>query len=408
MVAISGRWAARADALVARLAGRSEPAAATRMSWRTAGLVLALLAAWRGGLLLYTYLLGRLGQTDCGWGVEVPWTYSACWDTSTYQLISARGYDYAPDTPSSIAFFPLYPMVMRYADRLVPGPGDVFASLIFTHLALVVAAFYVFLTVRADFSETIAWRTLFFLLIFPSAWFFGAAYPEAFFLLGVAGCLYHARRGHWIVAGLFGIIAGLTKLTGVLLIVPLVMEMAAQRTLPGMERANPRAWLGALLAPLGTVGYFGWLHLEYGSFRVFFESQENWVRESNRPVFLYAFDRLLGDTTGMLTFYPRTITHFPTFWVLYDALLLVLFFVAGVVLWRQVRPSYGALVIAMCLVLTFSGNPQSINRYVAVLFPVFILLARIRSEPVRNAIALVFVMGLALETYLFVNALWAG
>src|SRR5687767_14391922 len=98
MVAVRA-WPARADVLLARLVGRSGPAAARWISWRTAGLILALLVAWRGAIMGFAYLLGRLGETDCGWNVEVPWKYSACWDTPTYQLISARGYDYAPDTP---------------------------------------------------------------------------------------------------------------------------------------------------------------------------------------------------------------------------------------------------------------------------------------------------------------------
>lgn len=391
-----------------RLVGRGEAAPWQPLSWRTAATIVALLGVWRASLLLFTHLLGRLGETSCGVGVDGPARYSACWDTAIYQQIAARGYDYAPDAPSSVAFFPLYPLLMRYADRLVPGPGDVFASLLVTHLALLAAAFYVFMIVRADASETIAFRTLFFLLLFPSAWFFAAAYPEALLLLGIAGCLYHARRGHWVLAGLFAILAGLTKLTGVLLFVPLLLEMARQRALPGMERADRRAWLGAVLAPLGTLGYLGWLQWKFGDFRVFFEAQENWVRGGNRPVFLYGVDRLFGDTSEMLRFYPRGITEFPTFWALYDSALVVLFFIAGVLLWRYVRPAYGALVLAFCLALTFAGNPQSMNRYVAVLFPAFILLARIPSEPVRNVITLVFTCGLVMETYFFVNALWAG
>lgn len=408
MLKISKRWAARSDKLLKRLVGRSAPATAQRVSLRTAGMILASLVVWRGAITLFSWLLDRTGRASCGTGVPVPWKYSSCWDTETYQIIAARGYDYAPDSPSSIAFFPLFPLLMRWADDVVPGHGDVFASLIVTHIALAVAAFYVFLTVRADFSEAIAWRTLVFLLLFPSALFFSVAYPEALFLLGIAGCLYHARRGQWLLAGLFGIFASLTKLTGIVLFIPLLVEMSTQRALPGMERANSRAWLGALLAPMGAVGYFAWLIWQFGDYRVFFEAQENWVRGSNRPVFLYGLDRLRGDVTGMLAFYPRSITDFPTFWVLYDSLLLVAFFVAGILLWRQVRASYGALVISSCLLLTFSGNPQSMNRYVVVLFPVFILLARIRSSRVRYALALMFTIGLATEIYFFVNGLWAG
>ena len=72
------------------------------------------------------------------------------------------------------------------------------------------------------------------------------------------------------------------------------------------------------------------------------------------------------------------------------------------------RPSYGALVLAFALVPAFSGSPQSLNRYLAVLFPAFILLGRVKSEALRSAITVTFTMGLALTTYLFVQGHWAG
>ena len=69
---------------------------------------------------------------------------------------------------------------------------------------------------------------------------------------------------------------------------------------------------------------------------------------------------------------------------------------------------YGALVIAMALVPALSGSPQSMNRYVAVLFPAFLILARIRSEAWRQIFSVGCMFGLAFTTYLFVQAYWAG
>lgn len=407
-------WLARRDPLIARVVGESGPAPRPRLSLATAGLIVALLAVWRAAIFGFSSLLDRLGETNCGWGTPGYWKYSACWDTNTYQLIAARGYDYAPDTPSAIAFFPLYPLIMRYADRWLPGPGDVKASLLVTHAALLLAVFYVYLAVRAlggerDADEPLAWRTLVFMLAFPSAMFYAMAYPEALFLLAVAGSLYHARRGQWLLAAGYAAFGSAAKLVGVLLVVPLAIEMLTQRALPWMRRASWQALPALLLAPMGLVAYFGWLHARWGSFTVFFEAQENWRRGSRVPVVVHAGEWLAGDRSVADRYYgPDSIAPFAEVFLLADAALLVLFIVAGAVLWRTVRPSYGALVAVIPLALLFSGNPQSMNRYVAVLFPAFILLARIRSEPLRDVLLLVFTVGLALETYLFVNALWAG
>ena len=55
-----------------------------------------------------------------------------------------------------------------------------------------------------------------------------------------------------------------------------------------------------------------------------------------------------------------------------------------------------------------SGNPQSLNRYLLVLFPVYILLAQIRSEAIRIAIIIAFGLGLGIEAFFFMNEMWAG
>ncbi|MEX1158489.1 MAG: mannosyltransferase family protein [Thermomicrobiales bacterium] len=398
--------AATLDRRLTVLVGRGEP---SRTPERVSPLVLAgiagIVAVWRLAILAYSYALDQVGYMTCGVLVPQPWNYSACWDTASYQQIAANGYTYTPDEPSTIAFFPMYALLMRWANDLLPGPGDVKAGVILNFFALILGAIYVFLLVRRDFNETIAWRTIGFLLLFPSAFFFSAAYSEAIFLLSVAGSLYHARHGQWVRAGLFAAFGSATKLAGVVLIVPLVVEALSQRA---WTRPRPYSLAGITIAPMGAMAYFAWLHIEYGSYRTFFNAQQNWVRESFSPVFLMGIQRLTGDTSDALLFYPPTITPIPGAWIMIDTTLVALFLAAGVYLWLRVRPSYGALVIAPSLLFGLSGNPQSLNRYLLVLFPVYILLAQIRSEAIRIAITIAFGLGLAMTAFFFMNQMWAG
>lgn len=402
----TGRWAGPMSRL-ARLTGASEPAAAPSLTLHTFGLLALFLVVWRLAILGFSMILERVGQVHCGSGVAVPWKYSACWDTQTYQIIAARGYDYTPGAPSSVAYFPLYPLLMRYADDLIAGPGDVLAGVVVGHLALLAACIYILQLVRIDFGLTVAWRSLVFLLVFPSAFFFSAAYPESLFLLGLAGSLYHTRRGQWVRAGLLGIVASATKFVGVLVVIPLGIELLAQRQDLRLWR-SPRELAGIALAPLGAVGYFAWLQYRFGDWQAFFDAQRNWGRESLDPVYHLGFQWLFGSRELAERYYPYPSARFPEAFLLFDTTLLLVFIAAGVVVWRTVRPSYGALVLAMSLVLGLSGHPQSLNRYLVVLFPAFILLGRIRSEPIRGAMLILFTAGLAMETFLFVNGLWAG
>lgn len=331
------------------------------------------------------------------------WRYSVRWDAGWYLDIVRSGYQYVPGRSTNIAFFPLFPALIGAFQRVLPG-SDVFAALVVVHLALLGAAVYVYQIVKLDFGPRVAWRTLFFLLIFPSAFFYSAVYAESLLLFTLAGSLYHARRGQWLRAGLFGAAASATKLVALLLPIPLLLEALSQRAL---TLRRPRALLAPLLTPLGGLAYFAYLQYQFGDWRVFFRVEDTWHRDAFSPVFLMGVKRLFGNGSALI-YYPATSAPLRSFWLLVDTTLLWIFLAIGVYLWFRVRPSYGALVLVFALVPAFSGSPQSMNRYLAVLFPAFILLGRLRSETARTAITIVFTLGLAMTTYLFVQAYWAG
>lgn len=369
--------------------------------------IFAFLVVWRMAILGMSYAWGRMGVAFDWVPPEIGsmwlWRYSVRWDAGWYLGIAEHGYEYVPGGTSSVAFFPLFPALIALFDSVLPG-GPVPAGLVVVHVALVAALIYVYQTIRLDFGDRVAWRTIYFLLIFPTAFFFSAIYTESVFLLTLAGSLYHARRGQWTRAMLFGIAASMTKIVGVLIPLPLALELWRQR---GFSRSNPWPLIAVGLTPLGAFAYFAYLQYAFGDYRAFFHTENAWNRDSFSPVLFQGVQRLLGDTSALL-YYPATSTPLRSVFLLLDTTIITVFLVAGVYLWWKVRPSYGALVIAMALVPALSGSPQSMNRYVVVLFPAFLLLGRIQSEAVRQIISIVFMLGLALTTYLFVQAYWAG
>ena len=168
-------------------------------------------------------------------------------------MIAVQGYTYTSGTASSVAFFPLFPLLIRYTDRNLTGRATL-AGLVVVHLALV-AAIYTYQLVRLDYRELIAWRTLFSLLAFPGALFIPVVYPELVFLLGLAGALYDSHRGKWIRARFFGIVVSATKLLGI--VVPLLVELLSQGTplaaAAPASRRDPRPTWRARLSVLAAV-----------------------------------------------------------------------------------------------------------------------------------------------------------
>ncbi len=396
----------RAGTPIERFFGRARPTIASRVSARAIARLAGLFVVWRFGILLISAAWGRLSIAT-GWppAIDVMWLfrYSVRWDSGWYLAIASDGYSYDPAYPSSVAFFPLFPLLIRFFDALLPG-SDVLAALVVVHLALAGALIYIYRLLVAEYGERIAWRSIYFFLIFPGAFFFSAVYNESLFLFAAAGALYHARRGQWARAALFGIFGSATKLVGILLIIPLVVELLSQRG-RSLRDLKPGAWI--LAAPLGAVAYFAYLQAAFGSFRVFFETEAHWHREPFSAVMLMGLQYLAGDR-GPLRFYPPNSMTLAPIYLLFDTLLLWLFAAAGIILWRRYRPTYGAFVLVFTLIPALSGSPQSVNRYVAVLFPAFIILAHIRSEALRAIISIACILALAFTTHLFVNGYWAG
>jgi hypothetical protein len=401
---VSWRW--RAWELLIRPTGR--PASAPpRLTLGTILLIAGMLAAWRLAILMASMIWHRLGIREPWPGDEVHHVltrYSVRWDSGWYLSIIREGYSYDPEQQSNIAFFPMLPYLTRAFDWLLPV-GEVASGLLVVHLALFAALIYIYQLVRIDYPDDTAWRTLFFLLIFPAALFFSALYTESLLLLGMTGALYHARRGQWILAGLFGAFTGLSKLIGMILIVPIGLEMLRQRAL---RLDNLRVWVGGLLTLSGGIAYLVFLHARFGDFQVYFRNQEHWNRQSLDPEPIAQFGRYLtGQDLGLLP-YPGDLQPLHTAYFLMDAGSLLIFLIAGVYLWLRFHPSYGALVLLGALIPGLSGLVLSQARYMVILFPVFMILGRIQSEAVRSAFAFVSMFGLALMTYLFVNGYWAG
>lgn len=376
------------------------------MSLQTIARLAGLFVAWRIGILLISAGWGRLPIVT-GWPpeIDIMWLfrYSVRWDSGWYLTIASEGYSYDPSYPSSVAFFPLFPLLIRFFDTLLPG-SDVLAALVVVHLALAGALIYIYRLLVAEYGGRIAWRSVYFFLIFPGAFFFSAVYNEALLLFAAAGAIYHARRGQWAWAAAFGILGSATKLVGVLLIIPLAVELLSQRG-RSLRDLVPGAWI--LAAPMGAVAYFAYLQAAFGSYRVFFDTEAHWHREPFSAVMLMGVQYLAGDE-GVLRFYPPNSMTLAPAYLLFDTTLLWFFLAAGIILWRKYRPTYGAFVLAFTLIPALSGSPQSMNRYVAVLFPAFIILAHIRSEAIRATISIAFILTLAFTTHLFVNGYWAG
>ena len=175
------------------------------------------------------------------------------WDSIHYLAIAVGGYPTSASTP----FFPFYPLLVR-ALGFVLG-SDPVAGIVISLVAFWVALTLLHRLTALELGSRAADATVLLLAFAPLSFFFSAVYTESLFLALSLGSFYAARRGRWKLAAGLGGVAAATRVTGILLALPLTIIYLQERRRP--DRGV--AWL--LLVPAGLAAYLGFLAIKgYG------------------------------------------------------------------------------------------------------------------------------------------------
>src|SRR2546426_1813240 len=156
------------------------------------------------------------------------------WDAANYVRIAQFGYQRFYDTAS----FPLFPLLISATAHLLGSWSYLLAGTLLSNAALLGSLFVIYQLAVESQGEQVAGRTLLYLCIFPTAFFFFAAYNESLFLLLTTGAFLALRHRRWWLAGLLGFLAALTRSAGVLLVVPYLYELWIARENVTASRRN--------------------------------------------------------------------------------------------------------------------------------------------------------------------------
>ncbi len=206
-----------------------------------------------------------------------PWDHR---DSVWFIRIAASGYSAAQ--PDRSAFFPLYPLLIRVLGAPA-GHRYQIAGMVLSLVAYGLAMLVLYrLTATLTDTRTAA-ITVVLISVFPTAVVFNAVYSESLFLLLTVTCLWLAWDRRWALAGIAGLLATLTRSSGILLLPPLLMLYAQQRgwTWRSIRLAWPRdlrlAWTAMI--PLGLIAYMSYLWVRFGDPRLFSEAElTHWRR----------------------------------------------------------------------------------------------------------------------------------
>jgi hypothetical protein len=321
------------------------------------------------------------------------------WDAEHYLGIAANGY-----SGTEPAFFPLYPLLIRIVGGVLGN--TLIAGLAISNVASFFALLYLYKLVEHEYNRQVAHRTIFYVSIFPTAIFFSAVYTESLFLCLTVASFYYLRERRWVTAGIFGYFAALTRVEGVLLAVPLLIEallaLRAQRNdwwkWPVDTVLKPL--VGMCLVPLGLVTYMAYLWVLRGDPLYFSHVQAHWGRHFAPPwVSIQHSIHLLTANVS-----PQTVAN-QALELTFTALMLGVLVVG----FRRLRASYIAYMALSILIPMCTSSLMSMPRFALVLFPMFALFGLWGAKPnVNNAILAFSMPLLGLFTVLFADWYWVA
>jgi hypothetical protein len=354
-------------------------------------------------------------------GVDSPdyWHYApdniffdvwARWDSRAILAPSQEGYAYIPGQMSNVTNLPAYPLLIAL---LTPLLGAVPAALLISNVCLLIGLIFLYRLTLLEFHdhETAA-RAVLYLAIFPTAFFLNAIYTESLFLAASIAAMYFARRQLWAWAALAGVIASATRLQGALVVGMVGLEWLRTHGW-GIGRITGReAWSGLwkglrtdghnlliiCLIPLGLISYMLFLNHYYDDPLSFLSAHAAWNRRVTGP---FGFIPFIANNMQYWNIWTGNM--WPS--LIFDTTALLAVFALTPVIWRRLGESY-ALFALLSVWLPAMSDTQSISRFVAVLFPVFMILALWgRNRTVHQWLLIAFALYLGVLLSIFVN--WA-
>ncbi|MFE7134241.1 mannosyltransferase family protein [Streptomyces sp. NPDC057638] len=322
------------------------------------------------------------------------------WDSGWYVDIAEHGYTDRLGTEvntNNLAFFPLYPLLIRMFSVLSPA-SPASAGLLISLLCSLLAAWGIFAVGDALHGRrtgtvlAVLWGCL------PVALVQWMGYTESLFTALAAWSLFAVVRERWLTAAVLACASGLARPTGIAVAVAVTLAALLACRTPGVRI---RALTAAALAPLGWVAFVGWVGLRVGRPDGYFAVQRLWKNEwdGGRATLLELRQQLVYSSRP------------PLFLLLVSMVLIVsaVLFVLGV-LDRQPLPLLVFSGVLLLVVLGSEGVYFPRARFLLPGFPLLLPLARAlaRARPPALTVLLTAAAGLSAWSGAYMLLVWQG
>jgi hypothetical protein len=330
-------------------------------------------------------------------------------DGGHYLAIAAHGYTYPPGQlahASVFSFFPAYPAAMSALARL-PGVTLVGAGLAVTAIAGLAAAWGItVLGMKLNADPRISLLMVAVWAVAPISTVLEMLYAEALFCALAVWVLIALVDRRWLTAAGLTIAAGTVRSTAVALVAAVVVAAAVALVEAARTHRRIAEWwrplAAALLAPLGLLGFLGYVAVRTGRLDGWF-----WIENHT---FHMVFDwgiSTLRLVKGTFLGSPAVPDVLVVLAVVAGALLTVWSLTERIPLYLHV---YTVVVVVMALASSanwIGSKPRFLLPAILLALPVARLLAPLRTSVLVPLIAVLTALSTWFGLYLIVIGRWA-
>lgn len=302
----------------------------------------------------------------------------AHFDGIHYLLIARSGY-----YEFGHAFFPLFPMVIKMLSVLFFG-NALLAGLAISNISCMVGLWFLQKWLQANNLKKESFWILLFLLCFPTAFFFQSVYTESLFFVLVAATLYSLQTKKLVFAALAAMLAGLTRVTGIFLVAPLLIAALSAKKLSH--------WLMVAAPAVGLGMYLLYLHFTTGDWLAFLHAQSAFG--AGRTVGVVLLPQVLYRYLKIFLTADMNFTYFVA--VVEMVVFSGAFVTAALEGWRNyVKREWQLFSVAVfsfsiLLLPTVTGTLLSTPRFALLSLSSFIFVSRLKSKVLKIALLVVF------------------
>ncbi len=354
---------------------------------------LFVFVVWAVFLVCVVYLAGAPVNAAPPWDKAL-----SNWDTGWYLSIVEGGYDRDLTDQANVAFFPVYPLLVRGISAL--GPSPVTAGVVLSLACFLAALFVLRRLLLTRFPPETASNALLLTAFWPFSFFFALVYTESLFLLLAAAAFYCAGKERWWAAAACAGVASGTRVVGLFLATAVVLSFFQKEEWSPTPRYLAKSAGLALVGFSGLLAFMGYLWAHTGSALAFVQVQRFWPYRGEGVAGLSRIPEVL---TG------RPVASYEYFEIVVALIPLALFLGLSIFVLLRRDAAWGAFSLLTLVAPLPTGSLTSTNRYVLVLFPCFAALAELLKEKTAVVVAAsAGLLGLFAYHYVFHPGIFIG